>query len=322
MAHTRSPKYPFIDLERAITRAREFYDREQMNRVNASVAMRHWSYAAKSGNGRQTLAALVAFGLMSDQGQKANRSVALTDVARIVLLADENAANRQRSVQECALRPVIHRTIWERFDGTLPSDEALRHYLLFDNSPPFNENSVDQFVAQLRSTLTFAQLLGTGATSAPETAVDTEGSLAQSMVSVGDYVQWESGGVHQFRAPRRVAKIESKDNKEFAILDGETTGVPVDQLVVQGPQPEQSQHPSPESASPISEQEGIPTAAHLTANEIREDVFSLDEGIVRIQWPHPLSAESFDDLKAYVEIGIRKIGRSVIKDDESDGASM
>jgi hypothetical protein len=44
----------------------------------------------------------------------------------------------------------------------------------------------------------------------------------------------------------------------------------------------------------------------------RQDIFSLDEGPVTIQWPASLSKESFNDLAAWMDILKRKIGRSVI----------
>ena len=43
----------------------------------------------------------------------------------------------------------------------------------------------------------------------------------------------------------------------------------------------------------------------------REDVFSLQEGNVSIQWPSSLSRESYQDLADWLEILKRKIGRSV-----------
>ena len=43
----------------------------------------------------------------------------------------------------------------------------------------------------------------------------------------------------------------------------------------------------------------------------RQDVFSLTEGPVTIQWPATLSAESFEDLGDWLDIVKRKIGRSV-----------
>ena len=54
----------------------------------------------------------------------------------------------------------------------------------------------------------------------------------RSLVKVGDYVFWESGGVLQFKEPRRVTDIQTmiSDGRRFAILDGASTGVPVEEL--------------------------------------------------------------------------------------------
>jgi hypothetical protein len=47
------------------------------------------------------------------------------------------------------------------------------------------------------------------------------------------------------------------------------------------------------------------------ASGYRQDVFSLAEGPVTIQWPGSLSAESYKDLGDWLDILKRKIGRSV-----------
>ncbi len=44
---------------------------------------------------------------------------------------------------------------------------------------------------------------------------------------------------------------------------------------------------------------------------MKEDVFSLPEGDVVLQWPSQLSAESYEDLAAWTEIILRKIKRAV-----------
>ena len=46
-------------------------------------------------------------------------------------------------------------------------------------------------------------------------------------------------------------------------------------------------------------------------SSVREDIFSLAEGPVVIQWPAKLSSESFEDFSAWLELLKRKIGRSV-----------
>ena len=44
---------------------------------------------------------------------------------------------------------------------------------------------------------------------------------------------------------------------------------------------------------------------------MKEDVFALTEGDVVLQWPELLSQESFEDLKAWADIVLRKIERHV-----------
>lgn len=59
---------------------------------------------------------------------------------------------------------------------------------------------------------------------------------------------------------------------------------------------------------------------------MREDVFSLAEGKVTIQWPTPLSADSIQDLKDWLKILERKIARSATATEEhqllSDSPSL
>jgi hypothetical protein len=47
-----------------------------------------------------------------------------------------------------------------------------------------------------------------------------------------------------------------------------------------------------------------------------QDIFSLAEGTVTIQWPAPLSADSIQDLKDWLKIVERKITRSEAPPDE------
>jgi len=62
----RSPSFPFISLPEAVHRARELYDAERRNLVHPDVAVAHWGYARSSSGGKQTIAALRAYGLVED----------------------------------------------------------------------------------------------------------------------------------------------------------------------------------------------------------------------------------------------------------------
>ncbi len=50
----------------------------------------------------------------------------------------------------------------------------------------------------------------------------------------------------------------------------------------------------------------------------KEDVFTLDEGQVILQWPERLSQESFEDFESWLELVIKKVKRSVGKETDEE----
>ena len=46
---------------------------------------------------------------------------------------------------------------------------------------------------------------------------------------------------------------------------------------------------------------------------MKEDIFTLDEGEVVLQWPERLSKESFEDLETWMGLQLRKIKRRVVE---------
>ena len=294
----RSPNYPGIDLEAAISRARVLYDNEHRGTVNARVAVRHWGYSEKSSGGQVALAALKAFGLTNESGEGADRIIQLSDLAlRILLDARPVSSERQEALQRAALNPRIHSEVWTTLKGNLGSDENLRHRLIFDWR--FNENVVDAFVKEFRATLDFAQV-GKDAIISPKGEDEQE-----NQVKVGDFVQWEAQGILQFPEPKRIREIS--DDGQYAFVEGSNAGVPMKQLPVVDP---------PAAAPPPPPLGGGPPTPRVVVQEkplsgTRQDIFTLAEGQVAIQWPASLSPESFEDFSAWLDIVKRKIGRSV-----------
>jgi hypothetical protein len=103
------------------------------------------------------LAALKKFGLIVDEGSAAGRRARLSgDALRIIQDEREDSTDRQQLLKEAALKPTIHRELWDEFDGSLPSDANLRFKLLNEHS--FTPNAVNDFIRQFRDTLAFAGL--------------------------------------------------------------------------------------------------------------------------------------------------------------------
>jgi hypothetical protein len=153
----RSPGYPGITLEQAIDRAETLYGHERTHAAPASVVMDHWGYTAKSSNGLITLAALKYFGLTTTEGLGAKRMVKLSDLGlRIVQDQRSESSERASAIKDAALRPAIHREVWDHYGGELPSDEAFRFWLI--NEKRFTENGASEFIRQFRATVAYAGL--------------------------------------------------------------------------------------------------------------------------------------------------------------------
>lgn len=296
---TRSPAYPFIDLETAIERAKQFYDREQQHAANIKVAVKHWDYEEKSSGGLQTAAALVAFGLMRDEGTRQHRKLQLTPEAIRILLSPSQT-EREAAIRDAALAPPIHRQIWQRWDGNLPSEESLKFTLLTEWKPRFNANAVDGFIKQFNRTISFAKLSESDSVGM-EDGNSGPGKTPNYVPRVGDYIQWYPQGVAQFQEPKRIRGVST--DGLFVFVEGSSTGLPAGETKKEDSEKMAAHHPG---------------ALLVPKSNVQEDVYSLPEGRVVVQWPAPLSAESIQELKDYLKLLERKITRSQAKEKQTE----
>jgi len=107
-------------------------------------------YSSKSSGGKQTIAALRAFGLLDGEG-----SVRLTDRA-VHLLLDDGSAERDWLLRQAALSPPVYGRLWERYGPDLPSDKGLQTHLVLEME--FNENAVGDVIRGYKETLDFAKM--------------------------------------------------------------------------------------------------------------------------------------------------------------------
>lgn len=151
----RSPAYPAISLETAIQRARQLYEKERRYPTAVTTVATHWGYRSLNGPAAQTVAALKRYGLVEDEGSADDRKVKLSELADVILVHPDTAA-RKAAIQDAALRPAIHREMWDKYHNDLPSDTNLLWELTHDRG--FTETGAAEFVREYRSTISFAQL--------------------------------------------------------------------------------------------------------------------------------------------------------------------
>ena len=145
----RSPSFPFISLPEALHRARELYEAERRNPVHPDVAVAHWGYARSSSGGKQTIAALRAYGLLEDlRGE-----LRLTDRAQHILVREPGSTERNDLLRSAALSPPLFSKLWDRYGTDTPSRSWLVHEL------KVNERTVEELLRSYRETLQYASLL-------------------------------------------------------------------------------------------------------------------------------------------------------------------
>jgi hypothetical protein len=181
----RSPSYPGIDLEKALVRARELFDRDGRNASHIDQILRHWGYSPKSGPGRITFSALKKFGLLAEEGTGPKRRGRLSDLALRILLDERpDSPERRRAIQQAALNPSIHRELWEEYEGSLPSDETLRSTLRIERR--FTESGASEFIQEFKDTIAFAGLdRGSIPPDQEESTPNMGGTVNQFGASVG-----------------------------------------------------------------------------------------------------------------------------------------
>jgi hypothetical protein len=287
----RSPNYPTVGLREAIERVKRFVTTDGRAGAIPAIAAKHIGFASAHGQAYSVLSALKKFGLLDDKDGR----VAPTQRAMEIVNLPETDERRIKAIREAALSPSIYAELIEQHKSTgLPSDDTLAGELVAYGG--FNPNSVKEFLKGFRETLEFAGLTDFSMLESEKRTDD-----GKKKPKVGDPVQWVSQGADQFRQLRRVVRFS--DDGDFAFVEGEKTGIPVEELEI-GETPATPPLKPAANATIRRRQEG-------DLKDMRQDVFSLDNGgEVTISWPVPLTQEMITDIEDWLKIVTRKIARS------------
>lgn len=172
-SRTRSPRYPGIDLGRAVERARALYNADGRNAIPVDAVWDHWGFSGKTGPSGVVLAALKYFGLIEDEGRGQERRIHLSDEGLLLVLDNEaREEDAIEAIQRAALAPKIHKELWAQFDGDIPSDLNLR--VTLEREKGFTPKGAQEFIRQFRRTLDYAGLIE------PDRVPDRNGDSAQA----------------------------------------------------------------------------------------------------------------------------------------------
>lgn len=182
----RSPAYPCIGLATAIERAKTLLEHAGKHETPLNAAAEYWGYKPTSSGFLQVISALKQYGLLQDHGSKEGRTIKLSPSALKILWGEEGSGEVLGVIQEAALLPKLHAELWDKYEQSLPPNDAtLRSHLLQEKG--FNPGAVDGFIKDLRETISFASL------NDPDTiedrtsgAVDAKGNHMQATTTERD----------------------------------------------------------------------------------------------------------------------------------------
>jgi len=230
---SRGPSFPYIDLGEAVARTRKFFKTEGRAPVPVSSAVKTWGYSEKSSGGRQTIATLLHYSLLKEEGSGDSRRVSVSQLALDILMHDEQSKEWSEALKRAARAPRLFDELISKYTASgLPSDNTLRHYLVSQRE--LSPTAADAVVKNLRASLAYAGI-DSSAKMAPSEGIAPAVMNGQGdrIAEVGDMVQWESGGVLRFDTPRRVRAIQSLDGITWVFVEGSTTGIPMTEIAVE-----------------------------------------------------------------------------------------
>lgn len=205
----RSPNYPGISLKTASEKITGWFARD-----GHVAAIKDAAIKQMGGDPGRVASALKSFGLIVEE----NGRIKLTQRGLEIAARKQDDAKRKQAMKDAALSPSIYRDLAGLYAGGLPSDSTLQSELITDKH--FNKNYVDDFIKDFRETLEIAGISGS-------TVVESnsgEGSDDEKpQVREGDYVQWESQGVLQFKEPRLVRAIS--DDGQWVFVESSEVGL-------------------------------------------------------------------------------------------------
>lgn len=235
MARVQSPGYPNFALPKGVDLARKIFSADRRNPIDREVAAKHLGYTGLSGASDKVLGSLGHFNLLEKAGKG---QVKVTQTA-VDILHPNSPADKKRALQEAAFSPSIFAEIRDHFSDGLPSEAALKSWLMREN---FLDRAIlpvtkaylgtCQYLEQEQAIESSGPSVNAGGKSDIEDDDGAEdGAPTFGGAKAGDLIQWESGGTLQMEKPMRVRAVS--EDGQWVLVEGSESAVPMSEVIVE-----------------------------------------------------------------------------------------
>lgn len=125
MSVTRSPNYPSLPLDAALSAIEPALKAEHRNKMAKITLAKHLGYTSLNGRALGKIGAVRAYGLIEGSGDE----LRVSEDAMICLRAPVGSGERKDALERCATRPSLFKAIRTDFPDTLPSNDNLHFWL-------------------------------------------------------------------------------------------------------------------------------------------------------------------------------------------------
>jgi hypothetical protein len=199
--------------------------------IERELAAKLIGYSSLSGPANKALAALASYGLIERAGKG---EVRVTERARAILHSDTQEERRE-NLRAAAQEPHLFRQLRGRFSEILvPPEEGVISYLRRQN---FNESAIKPAARAFLDTAKYLEQNGATESYGSEPSAEPESPSPMGQTArfggakVGDWIQWESQGMLQFKTPQRVRHVS--EDGEWVAVEGSQTGLPMSEVIVE-----------------------------------------------------------------------------------------
>jgi hypothetical protein len=146
MARIRSPNYPVVSLPNAITLTMTIHKKENHLAAPKEVVAKHLGYTSYHGLAKRMISAIEKYGLLEEvNGDK----VRVSSLAMSILYP-ASGEEKSKAVLEAAYKPALFAAIKEEWQGSQPSDQNLRVFLI---RRKFGSEILDRVIQIYRETM-------------------------------------------------------------------------------------------------------------------------------------------------------------------------
>lgn len=296
----RSPSFPYIGLTKAMERVEQLYNyAKRFDSRIADASKPAWNMGPKSSSTLQTVAALLAYGLIEDSGSGDNRKIKISDLAYRALV-DQRPGAKEAALAEAALKPKLFAEYASTWGRERPPEANCLSELTLDRG--FTPDGAKAFLKVYDDIIGYAEPDESDKESDTDAGDDETPKTPGVNVGVGDMVMVEVGGQITTEKPVKVRAVREHEGQSWVFIEGSETGVLMTDVSF-------VEAAKPGVAPPI-----LPLSRDEERDEeekagVELDRFTVDEGVVKITFPSGMTADSVDELEQFFNLFIKKAKR-------------